>query len=145
MQHRQEVLAKKDDRLVGLENVAGRPLAVMSPSGLFSWNSPEFLLRRNVVTVALAAANLAPEEPPQDKSFNGRTLKSAGIPASANADVDTAIAAGEHSPMAITKVADGVYFARAYSHNSMVPERHLLPGSWLTSVSRCGAPAQIGP
>jgi glyoxylase-like metal-dependent hydrolase (beta-lactamase superfamily II) len=210
MQHRQEVLTKKDDKLVGLENVAGRPLAVMSPSGLFSWgsqNSPEFLLRRNVVTVALAAANSSPEEPPQDKPFNGRTLKSSGItlpsgekatvffepeskllagyevldtesmlgdvtaqyiladykpvggvtlphkitirkgdrpysevqfkmaavndaaaqqvfaiPASANADVDAAIAAGEHSPMAITKVADGVYFARAYSHNSMVVE-----------------------
>jgi glyoxylase-like metal-dependent hydrolase (beta-lactamase superfamily II) len=44
------------------------------------------------------------------------------IPASANADVDTAIAAGEYSAMAITKVADGVYFARAYSHNSMVVE-----------------------
>jgi hypothetical protein len=44
------------------------------------------------------------------------------IPASANADVDTAIAAGEYSPMAMTKVADGVYFARAYSHNSMVVE-----------------------
>jgi glyoxylase-like metal-dependent hydrolase (beta-lactamase superfamily II) len=210
MQHRQEVLTKKDRTLVGLENVAGRPLAVMSPSGLFSWgsqNSPEFLLRRNVITVALAAAGSAPEEPPQDKAFNGRTLKSAGIslpsgetatvffepesrllagyevldtesmlgdvtaqyiladyrpvggltlphkitirkgdrpysevqftsiavndpaaaevfviPASANADVDTAIAAGEYSAMAITKVADGVYFARAYSHNSMVVE-----------------------
>jgi glyoxylase-like metal-dependent hydrolase (beta-lactamase superfamily II) len=157
--------------------------------------------------VALAAAGSAPEEPPQGKAFNGRTLKSAGIslpsgetatvffepesrllagyevldtesmlgdvtaqyiladyrpvggltlphkitirkgdrpysevqftsiavndpaaaevfviPASANADVDTAIAAGEYSAMAITKVADGVYFARAYSHNSMVVE-----------------------
>jgi glyoxylase-like metal-dependent hydrolase (beta-lactamase superfamily II) len=44
------------------------------------------------------------------------------IPASGNADVDTAIAAGEYSPPALTKVADGVYFARAYSHNSMVVE-----------------------
>jgi hypothetical protein len=51
-QHRQEVLTKKDGKGVGLENVAGRPLAVTSPSGLFSWgtqNSPEFLLKRNVV------------------------------------------------------------------------------------------------
>jgi hypothetical protein len=82
MQHRQEVLTKKNGKLVGLENVAGRPLAVMSPSGLFSWgsqNTPEFLLRRNIVTVVLAAANSAPEAPPQDKMFNGRTLKSAGI------------------------------------------------------------------
>jgi glyoxylase-like metal-dependent hydrolase (beta-lactamase superfamily II) len=210
MQHRQEVLTKKDDKLVGLENVAGRPLAVMSPSGLFSWgsqNSPEFLLRRNVVTIALAAASSAPDEPPQDKPFDGRTLKSAGItlpsgekatvffepeskllagyevldtesmlgdvtaqyiladyktvggvtlphkitirkgdrpysevqfklatvndaaaqevfaiPASANADVDRAIAEGDYSPVALTKAADGVYFARAYSHNSMVVE-----------------------
>src|SRR5262245_61510337 len=75
MQHRQEVLTKKNDKPVGLENVAGRPLAVMSPSGLFSWgtqNHPAFLLRRNAVTVALAAANSAAEEPPQDKMFNGR-------------------------------------------------------------------------
>jgi hypothetical protein len=64
MQHRQEVLTRKGTSLVGLENVAGRPLAVMSPSGLFSWgsqNSPEFLLRRNVITVALAAASTAPD------------------------------------------------------------------------------------
>jgi glyoxylase-like metal-dependent hydrolase (beta-lactamase superfamily II) len=226
MQHRQEVLTKKSGKLVGLENVAGRPLAVMSPSGLFSWgsqNSPEFLLRRNVVTVALAAANSAPEEPPQDKMFNGRTLKSAGItlpsgeratvffepdskllagfevldtesmlgdvtaqyllsdykaaggvtlphkitivkggkpysavqfkaaavndpaaqevfgfPATADTEVDTAIAAGDYSPIAITKVADRVYFARAYSHNSMVVE---FP-TWLAVVEAAYTDAQ---
>jgi glyoxylase-like metal-dependent hydrolase (beta-lactamase superfamily II) len=226
MQHRQEVLTKKNGKLVGLENVAGRPLAVTSPSGLFSWgtqNSPEFLLRRNVVTVALAAANSAAEEPPQDKMFNGRTLKSAGItlpsgekatvffeaeskllagyevldtesmlgdvtaqyiladyraagavtlphkitivkggkpysevqfkaasvndaaaqevfaiPATADAEVDTAIAAGDYSPVTITKVADRVYFARAYSHNSMVVE---FP-TWLAVVEAAYTDAQ---
>lgn len=226
MQHRQEVLTKKNDKLVGLENVAGRPLAVMSPSGLFSWgtqNHPEFLLRRNVVTLALAAANSASEEPPQDRSLNGRTLKSASvtlpsgekatvffepeskllagyevldtesmlgdvtaqyiladykaasgitlpykitiikggkpysevqfkaaavndaaalevfaIPASANADVDTAIAAGEYSPLTLTKVADRVYFARAYSHNSMIVE---FP-TWLAVVEAAYTDAQ---
>ena len=53
-QHRQEALTRKDGKAVGLENVAGRPLAVTSPSGLFSWgtqNSPEFLLKRNGVPV----------------------------------------------------------------------------------------------
>jgi glyoxylase-like metal-dependent hydrolase (beta-lactamase superfamily II) len=226
MQHRQEVLTRKNAKLVGLENVAGRPLAVMSPSGLFSWgtqNHPEFLLRRNVVTVALAAANSAAEEPTQDKMFNGRTLKSAGItlpsgeratvffepeskllagyevldtesmlgdvnaqyiladykavggvtlphkitiikggkpysevqfkaaavndaaapevfaiPASADAEVDTAIAAGEYSPVALTKVADRVYFARAYSHNSMIVE---FP-TWLAVVEAAYTDAQ---
>ena len=58
-QHRREILTKTaDGRAVGLEDVAGRPLAVMSPSGLFSWgtqNHPEFLLKRNVIAVALAA------------------------------------------------------------------------------------------
>ena len=47
-QHRREILTRKNDRPVGLEDVAGRPLAVTSPSGLFSWgtqNHPEFLLR----------------------------------------------------------------------------------------------------
>jgi glyoxylase-like metal-dependent hydrolase (beta-lactamase superfamily II) len=210
MQHRQEVLTKKGNNLVGLENVAGRPLAVMSPSGLFSWgtqNSPEFLLRRNAITVALAAASTAPETAPEQKSFNGRTLQSAtatlpsgesatvffepeskllagyevldtesmlgdvtaqyvledykpvgaltlphritiikggqpysqvqfasaavndeaalsvfAIPESANAEADTAIAAGDYSSIALDKVADGTWFARAYSHNSLVVE-----------------------
>jgi len=226
MQHRQEVLTKKGDALVGLENVAGRPLAAMSPSGLFSWgsqNSPEFLLRRNVITVALAAAESAPEEPPQDKSFNGRTLKAAAvtlpsgematvffepeskllagyevldtesmlgdvtaqyilsdykpaggltlphkitirkgdqpysevqfasasvndpaaqevftIPASANAEVDTAITAGDYSSITITKVADAVYFVRAYSHNSLIVE---FP-AWLALVEAAYTDAQ---
>ena len=58
-QQRHEVLTTKDGRGVGLEYVMGRPLAVMSPSGLFSWgtqNSPEISLRRNIITVLLAAA-----------------------------------------------------------------------------------------
>jgi hypothetical protein len=53
-QHRKEILTKKNGKPVGLEDVAGRPLAVMSPDGLFSWgtqNNPSFLLRRNVVTI----------------------------------------------------------------------------------------------
>ena len=77
-QHRREILTKKNDRPVGLEDVAGRPLAVMSPSGLFSWgtqNHPEFLLKRNAIAVALAASESASEDPPQDKSFDGRMLK----------------------------------------------------------------------
>jgi glyoxylase-like metal-dependent hydrolase (beta-lactamase superfamily II) len=160
-----------------------------------------------VIALALAAAESAAEEPPEDKAFDGRTLKSAGItmpsgekatvffepeskllagyevldtesmlgdvtaqyilsdykpvggvtlphkvtirkgdrpyaevqftaarvndaaaeqvfaiPAAANAEVDTAIAAGEYSPVTFVKVADGVHFARAYSHNSLVVE-----------------------
>ena len=50
----------------------------MSPSGLFSWgtqNHPEFLLKRNAIAVALAASESASEDPPQDKSFDGRMLK----------------------------------------------------------------------
>ena len=77
-QHRREILTKKNDRPVGLEDVAGRPLAVMSPSGLFSWgtqNHPEFLLKRNAIAVALAASESASEDPPQDRSFDGRMLK----------------------------------------------------------------------
>jgi glyoxylase-like metal-dependent hydrolase (beta-lactamase superfamily II) len=217
-QHRQEVLTKKGGRAVGLENVAGRPLAIMSPSGLFSWgsqNSPEFLLRRNVVTILLAAVDAASDETAEARDVNGRTqtfgtvtmpsgervglyfdpmsklltafetmdtetmlgdvpaqyllddyravegvrlphkitIRKGGqpysevqfasitindpaaaavftIPGAANAEVDRAIAAGDYSPIALTKVADGVYFARAYSHNSLVLE---FP-TWLAIV-----------
>src|SRR4029079_19717668 len=72
--HRQEVLTKKNDRAVGLENVAGRPLAVMSPSGLFGWgtqNSPEFLLKRNVIGIVMAAADTPSTEQPQSRGFAG--------------------------------------------------------------------------
>jgi glyoxylase-like metal-dependent hydrolase (beta-lactamase superfamily II) len=225
-QHRREILTTFNGRPVGLEDVAGRPLAVMSPSGLFSWgtqNHPEFLLKRNVIAVALAAATSATEEPPQDKTFEDRSLKAVvaklpsgepitvyfdpdskliagfdatdtesmlgdapsqyvfadykdvnglklphkitirklgqpysevqyasaavndagasatfAIPASANDEVMKAIAAGEYSPITITKVADGVYFARAYSHNSMVVE---FP-SWLAVVEAAYTDAQ---
>lgn len=77
-QHRQEVLTKKGASPVGLENVEGRPLAVMSASGLFSWgtqNSPDMLLRRNVVSVLLAAADSAAEEAPQNRDLDGVELK----------------------------------------------------------------------
>jgi hypothetical protein len=225
-QHRREILTKKDGRAVGLEDVAGRPLAIMSPSGLFSWgtqNHPEFLLKRNVITVALAAADAAAEDVPQDKAFDGRTLKAAmaklpsgeqitvyfepeskliagfdaldtesmlgdapsqylfadyrdvgglklphkitisklgqpysdvqyssasvndsgadavfAIPAAANAEADKAIAAGDYSPVTLSKIADGLYFARAYSHNSMVVE---FP-SWLAVVEAAYTDAQ---
>jgi glyoxylase-like metal-dependent hydrolase (beta-lactamase superfamily II) len=217
-QHRQEVLTKKGDRPVGLENVEPRPLAVMSPSGLFSWgtqNSPEMLLRRNVVTVLLAAAAMPAPDAVEDRSLDGQPYKfgsatlptgervglyfdparrrlaafettdteamlgdvpaqyvlgdyrSAGdvtlphkitirkdgrpyadvqfqsisindgtdddvfdIPVAADADVDRAIAESEYSPVEIVKVAAGVYFARAYSHHSMVVE---FP-AWLAVV-----------
>jgi glyoxylase-like metal-dependent hydrolase (beta-lactamase superfamily II) len=60
------------------------------------------------------------------------------IPDSANAEVDTAIQAGDYSPIAITKIGDGVYFARAYSHNSMVVE---FP-TWLAVVEAAYTDAQ---
>lgn len=209
-QHRQEILTKKGTGLVGLENVEGRPLAVMSPSGLFSWgtqNDPAILLRRNVVTVLLAALDTAADEAPQNRDLDGKTFKygratlapgdalglyfdpetkllhayetvdtetmlgdvparyvlgdyrDAGgirlphrititkaaqpyaevqfarastndsqalsvftIPDAAQAEVDTAIAAGDYSPVTLVDVAPGVTLARAYSHNSLVVE-----------------------
>jgi glyoxylase-like metal-dependent hydrolase (beta-lactamase superfamily II) len=226
-QHRREILTKTaDGRTVGLEDVAGRPLAVMSSSGLFSWgtqNHPEFLLKRNVIAVALAAAQSASDESPQDKTFEDRTMKAAvaklpsgeaitvyfdpdskliagfdaldtesilgdapsqyvfadykdvgglklphtitirklgqpysevqyasvavndaaagatfAIPASANDEVKKAVTAGDYSPITITRIAEGVYFARAYSHNSMVVE---FP-SWLAIVEAAYTDAQ---
>ena len=210
-QHRREILTTFDGKPVGLEDVGGRPLAVMSPSGLFSWgtqNHPDFLLRRNAIAVALAAAESASDDPPLARTVGDRTLQAGvatlpsgelvtiffepeskliagfevldtesmlgdapaqyvfadyrdvggvklphkitiqklgqpysevqyssasindtagaeavfAIPAAARGEVAKAIAAGEYSPLTLTKVADGVFFARAYSHNSMVVE-----------------------
>jgi glyoxylase-like metal-dependent hydrolase (beta-lactamase superfamily II) len=58
------------------------------------------------------------------------TEKDFAIPDAASKEADQAIAAGEYSPVALTKIADGTYFARAYSHNSMIVE---FP-SWLAVV-----------
>jgi glyoxylase-like metal-dependent hydrolase (beta-lactamase superfamily II) len=52
-----------------------------TPSGLFSWgtqNSPEWLLRRNPIAIALAAADSAPADmAAQDKEFDGKMTKAA--------------------------------------------------------------------
>jgi glyoxylase-like metal-dependent hydrolase (beta-lactamase superfamily II) len=77
-QHRHEILTRKGDSAVGLEAVEGRPLAVVSPSGLFSWgtqNDPSFLLRRNVVTILLAALDNALDEAPQHRELDGLMLE----------------------------------------------------------------------
>lgn len=218
-QHRQEVLTRVDGRLVGIERVAGRPVAVMSPSGLFSWgsqNSAALLLRRNVVTVLLSSLDAADAESVQERELDGRTYTYAtarvpvegsdgaqsseevalyfdpetallaafettdtepmlgdvraryvledyqsvnglqlphriivhkedqpfsdvqfasiaindpdadavfDVPDEAAPEVQRALAAGEHySPVALTRVADGVHFVQAYSHNSLVVE-----------------------
>jgi glyoxylase-like metal-dependent hydrolase (beta-lactamase superfamily II) len=44
------------------------------------------------------------------------------VPEAASKQADEAIAAGAFSPVTLDKIADGVYFARAYSHNSLVVE-----------------------
>jgi glyoxylase-like metal-dependent hydrolase (beta-lactamase superfamily II) len=213
VQHRHEVLTKNGTTPVGLEMVETRPVAVTSPSGLFSWgtqNSPEVLLRRNVVTIVLDAlestsnsqtaasqgifnGNLAlavntttRQDEPITLYFDQRSHVLAGfevvdtetvlgdvpaqyvvddyktvsgvslphhivirkggrdysevrfasiamneaqaesvflIPTTASSLVEAAVAAGpDYSPVAIVKVANGLYFARGYSHNSMIVE-----------------------
>jgi glyoxylase-like metal-dependent hydrolase (beta-lactamase superfamily II) len=218
-QHRHEILTKRGDTLVGIEIVGTRPVIATSPTGLFSWgtqNSPEFLLRRNVVTIALAAVESASDAAPaEDREFDGKmtkygtartksgeeiglyfdpqsklldgyettdtetmlgdvpaqyvleeyktvdgvmlphriTIRKQGrdystvqfasmaindaaaeqgfaIPDAAAKEAEQAAAAGVYSPVAITKVAEGVHFVRAYSHNSLLVE---FP-SWLALV-----------
>jgi glyoxylase-like metal-dependent hydrolase (beta-lactamase superfamily II) len=218
MQHRHEILTKKNGKPVGIEIVPMRPIVATSPGGLFSWgtqNSPEMSLRRNIVTVLLAAAASATDtQAAEDRALNTKTYKygsaktvageevgfyfdpqsrlpvayevtdtetmlgdvaaqylldeykSVGgvmlphhitirkggkdysevrysaislndapseafaIPSEAAAEADDAIASGDYSPLALTKIADRLYFARAYSHNSMVVE---FP-NWLAVV-----------
>jgi Metallo-beta-lactamase superfamily len=79
MQHRHEVLTRRSGKPVGIEIVGTRPIIATSPDGLFSWgtqNNPEFLLKRNPVTVILAAAESASDsQPAQDKELNGKMYK----------------------------------------------------------------------
>ena len=82
VQHRHEVMTKfgegANGKPVGIESIEGVTFAT-TPSGLFSWgtqNSPEWLLRRNPVSIALAAAESAPAaESAQDKEFDGKMMK----------------------------------------------------------------------
>src|SRR5215510_14303967 len=79
MQHRHEILTKLGGKPVGIEIVGTRPIIATSPGGLFSWgtqNSPDFLLRRNPVTIALAAVeSTSDSQAPQDKTLDGKMYK----------------------------------------------------------------------
>lgn len=82
VQHRHEVLTKFGEgeaaKPIGIESVGGVTFAT-TPGGLFSWgtqNSPEWLLRRNAVSIALAAAESAStSEVAQDKELDGTMMK----------------------------------------------------------------------
>jgi glyoxylase-like metal-dependent hydrolase (beta-lactamase superfamily II) len=78
MMHRIEVLTKHGDKPIGLETVDNVTIAVGVP-GLFSWgtqNSPEFLLKRNPISIVLAAVDSASaSEGAQDEEFNGKVHK----------------------------------------------------------------------
>jgi glyoxylase-like metal-dependent hydrolase (beta-lactamase superfamily II) len=63
-------------------------------------------------TVEYAGGTL--NDPAAEKDFD--------IPEAASKQADEAIAAGVFSPVTLDKIADGVYFARAYSHNSLIVE-----------------------
>jgi glyoxylase-like metal-dependent hydrolase (beta-lactamase superfamily II) len=67
---------------------------------------------KNYAAVVFASAVI--NDPAVEKEFE--------VPEAASKQADEAIAAGEFSPIALEKMADGVYFARAYSHNSLVVE-----------------------
>jgi hypothetical protein len=91
MQHRHEVLTRLEGKPVGIEIVGTRPIIATTPGGLFSWgtqDSPDFLLRRNVVSIALAAAESASDtEQVQDKDISGKMYKYANVKTKSGEDV----------------------------------------------------------
>jgi glyoxylase-like metal-dependent hydrolase (beta-lactamase superfamily II) len=95
MQHRHEILTRRgegaESKQVGIEIVGTRPVVATSPGGLFSWgtqNSPEFLLRRNVVSILLAAALSASDsQAAVDIEFNGQMYKFGTARTSAGEDI----------------------------------------------------------
>lgn len=71
-QHRTEAYTTYKGQRLGWGTTEGRPNHVTSVNGLFSWathNTPETLLRRNAVTIALAA--LDAQDPVQERPLNG--------------------------------------------------------------------------
>jgi glyoxylase-like metal-dependent hydrolase (beta-lactamase superfamily II) len=81
-QHRHEVLTKFGEgdtaKAIGIEEIEKVAFA-STPDGLFSWgtqNSPEWLLRRNPVSIALAAAETASaSEVVQEKELDGKMMQ----------------------------------------------------------------------
>jgi glyoxylase-like metal-dependent hydrolase (beta-lactamase superfamily II) len=83
MQHRHEVLTKTEGaggKPVGIESIDGVTFAT-TPGGLFSWgtqNSPEWMLKRNPVSIVLGAAESASAaDAAQEESFDGKMMKHA--------------------------------------------------------------------
>lgn len=71
-QHRTEAYTSYKGVKLGWGTTEGRPNHVTSVNGLFSWathNTPEVLLRRNAVTLALTAA--AAQEPVEERALDG--------------------------------------------------------------------------
>ena len=79
VQHRHEVLnrEKAEAQPFGIESIEGVTFAT-TPSGLFSWgtqNSPEWMLKRNPVSIVLATADSAPATAAEEEEFDGRKMK----------------------------------------------------------------------
>lgn len=73
-QHRTEAYTLYEGTRLGWGTTEGRPNIVTSVNGLFSWavhNSPEWLLRRNPVTVALSITDVAPDTIVSERSLDG--------------------------------------------------------------------------
>lgn len=73
-QNRIEVYTSFEGEPVNWNTGPGRPNIVTSPNGTFSWatqNAPQTLLRRNVVSIALAADGNAADVPAEMRDFNG--------------------------------------------------------------------------
>lgn len=74
-QHRTEALTSWQGQKIGWGTTAGRPNEATSVNGLFSWatqNTPAMLLRRNPVSVAIAADNVPTGQRAQAVSWDGR-------------------------------------------------------------------------
>lgn len=75
-QHRTEALTYYQGEQLAWGTTEGRPVQVTSVDGIFSWathNTPEMLLRRNVVTIALAAALAPASQPAEEAQVDGET------------------------------------------------------------------------
>jgi glyoxylase-like metal-dependent hydrolase (beta-lactamase superfamily II) len=110
--------------LIGFETTDGEALTGDVPAqyALDNYKAVDGVMLPHKITITKGGTPYSTVEFAGGAINDPAAAKDFDIPDAASKQADEAIAAGVFSPVALDKIADGVYFARAYSHNSLVVE-----------------------